>query len=92
MQETQEMQVQSLGPEDTLEGEMVTHSSIFSWRIPWTEEPGGLQSNGLQRVRHDWATKHAHYSIYSYYKVLALFPVLYNISLQLTFYLIVCTS
>ena len=45
------MQVQSLGLEDPLEGEMVTHSSILSWRIPWTEEPGGLQSKGLQRVR-----------------------------------------
>jgi len=36
---------------------MVTHSHIFAWRIPWTEEPGGLQSMGLQRVRHDRATK-----------------------------------
>ena len=35
---------------------MATHSSILAWRIPWTEEPGGLQSMGLQRVRHDWAT------------------------------------
>ena len=48
--------VQSLGPEDHLEKEMATHSSILAWRIPWTEEPGGLQSVGLQRVRHDWAT------------------------------------
>ena len=39
---------------------MATHSSILAWRIPWTEEPGGLQSKGLQRVRHDWATLHAH--------------------------------
>ena len=37
---------------------MATHSSILAWRIPWTEEPGGLQSTGSQRVRHDWATKH----------------------------------
>ena len=44
----QEMQVWSLGGEDTLEKEMVTHSSILSWEIPWTEEPGGLQSMGLQ--------------------------------------------
>ena len=39
---------------------MATHSSIFAWRIPWTEEPGGLQSIGSQRVRHDWVTKHTH--------------------------------
>ena len=49
----QEMQVQSLGWEDPLEKEMATHSSIFAWEIPWTEESGGLQSMGLQRVRHD---------------------------------------
>ena len=42
------MQVQSLGWEDSLEEEMATHSSIFAWRIPWTEEPGRLQSTGLQ--------------------------------------------
>ena len=45
--------VQSLGWEDLLEKEMATHSSILAWEIPWTEEPGGLQSMGLQRVRHD---------------------------------------
>ena len=49
----QEMQVQSLGWEDPLEKEMVTHFSILAWTIPWTEEPGGLQSIGLQRIRHD---------------------------------------
>ena len=43
--------VRSLGREDTLEKEMATHSSILAWRIPWTEEPGGLQSMGSQRVR-----------------------------------------
>ena len=48
--------IQSLGQEDPLEEEMATHSSILAWRIPWTEEPGGLQSMGLQRVRHDWMT------------------------------------
>ena len=42
-----------LGPEDPLEKEMETHSSILAWRILWTEEPGGLQSMGSQRVRHD---------------------------------------
>ena len=45
--------VQSLGWGDPLEKGMATHSSILAWRIPWTEEPGGLQSVGLQRVRHD---------------------------------------
>ena len=44
------------GQEDPLEKEMATHSSILAWKIPWTEEPGGLQSMGSQRVRHDWAT------------------------------------
>ena len=48
----QETQVQSLGQEDPLEKEMATHSSILAWKIPWTEEPGGLQSMGSQRVRH----------------------------------------
>ena len=48
-----ETQVQSLGQEDPLEKEMATHSSILAWRIPWTEEPGGLQSMGSQRVGHD---------------------------------------
>ena len=47
------MQVQSLGQEDTLEKGMATHSSILAWRIPWTEDPGRLQSMGLQRVTHD---------------------------------------
>ena len=45
--------VQSLGWEDPLKKEMATHFSILAWRIPWTEEPGGLQSVGSQRVRHD---------------------------------------
>ena len=49
----QETQVQSLSLEDPLEKGMATHSSILSWRIPWTGEPGGLQSMGWQRVRHD---------------------------------------
>ena len=49
----QETWVLSLGWEDPLEEEMATNSSILAWRIPWTEEPGGLQSMGSQRVRHD---------------------------------------
>ena len=48
--------VRSLGWEDPLEKEMATHSSILAWRIPWTEEPGGLQSTGSQKVRHNWAS------------------------------------
>ena len=53
----QETWVQSLGQEDPLEKEMATHSSIFVWYIPWTEEPGGLQSMGSPRAGHDLATK-----------------------------------
>ena len=49
----QETWVQSLGQEDLLKKEMATHSSILAWKIPWTEEPGRLQSMGLQRVGHD---------------------------------------
>ena len=49
----QETLVRSLGQEDPLEKEIAAHSSILTWRIPWTEEPGGLQLMGLQRVRHN---------------------------------------
>ena len=49
----QKTQVQSLGQEDPLEKEMAPHSDILAWEIPWTGEPGGLQSMKLQRVRHD---------------------------------------
>ena len=49
----QETQVLSLGREDALEKEMATDSSILAWRIPWTEEPGGLQSTGSQRIGHN---------------------------------------
>ena len=49
----QETRVRSLGWEDTLEKEMATHSSTLAWKIPWTEEPGRLQSMGSQRVRHN---------------------------------------
>ena len=49
----QNIQVRSLGRDDPLEKEMATHSSILAWRIPWTEDPRGLQSMGSQRVRHD---------------------------------------
>ena len=50
----QETRVQSLGQEDPLEKEMATHSSILAWKIPWTEEPGRLQSMESQRVEHDF--------------------------------------
>ena len=49
----QETQVQSLGQEDPLEKGMATYSSVLAWKIPWTQEPGGLQSMGLHRVGHD---------------------------------------
>ena len=57
--------VRSLGQEDPLEKEMATHSNNFAWRIPWTDEPGGLQSMGSQRVGCNWAeeleaAEHAH--------------------------------
>ena len=54
----QETWVLSLGWQDPMEKGMGTHSCIFAWRIPWTEELGGLQSIGLQRIRHDWAHTH----------------------------------
>ena len=55
MWEAQEMWVWSLGQEDPLEKELATHSSILAWRIPWTYEPGRLQSVNPQRVRNDWS-------------------------------------
>ena len=54
----QEMWVRSLGWEDPLKDSMATHSSILTWEIPWTEEPGGLQSTGSQRVGQDWTAEH----------------------------------
>jgi len=57
----QETGVSSLGQEDLLEKRMATHSSILAWEIPWTAEPGGLQSMGSQKVRHDLMTNtHTH--------------------------------
>ena len=53
----QETQIRSLGQEDTLKKEMATHSSILAWEIPWTEESGGLQSMGSQRVGYDLVTE-----------------------------------
>ena len=62
MQEMQETWVQSLGQEDPLEEEIVTQSRILACKISWTEEPGGLQSMGSQRVGHHQATEHTHTS------------------------------
>ena len=58
----QELQVRSLDREDPLEKGMATHCGILAWRIPWTGEPGGLQSIGLQRVGHNWVTEHTQIS------------------------------
>ena len=55
----QQMWVQPLGGEDPLEKKMTTCSSILAWKIPWTEEPGGLQSMGSQKAGHDLVTEHA---------------------------------
>ena len=62
----QEMQVWSLSREDTQKEEMETHSTILGWKIPGTEEPGGLQSMGLQRVGHNWNDlAHMHISYFN---------------------------
>ena len=60
MSAVQETRAQSLGQEDPLEKEMVTHSSILSWNVPWTEDPGWLQSMVVIRVGHNFATKAPH--------------------------------
>ena len=61
---------QSLGWEDLLEKEMASHSSTLAWRIPWTEEPGRLQSTASQRVRHDWATTFSTISLYIFFRII----------------------
>ena len=67
------MQVQSLGQEDPLEQEMAIHFSILAWRIPWTEEPGGLQSMGSPRAGRDLVTEHAHTPLASRRPMLSAF-------------------
>ena len=57
------MQFQPLDWEDPLEMEMATHSNILAWKVPWTEEPGGLQSMGSQRIGHDLACTHSSFCI-----------------------------
>ena len=69
MQEIQETRVQSLGQEDPLEEEIATHSSILAWRIPWAEEPGGLQSTLSKRVGHNQATNTFIFTYLSLYLV-----------------------
>ena len=68
-----ETQVRSLGWEDPLEKEMATHSSILAWRIPWSEEPGGLHSMGSQRVGHDWATSFSLSFHFNFFYIYLLF-------------------
>ena len=68
-----ETQVQFLGREDPLEKEMATHYSILAWKIPWTEDPGRLQSMGSQRVRHDWVTS-LHFTLWSNYSTRMYLP------------------
>ena len=68
----QEFLVQSLGQEDPLEKEMATHSSFLAWEIPWTEEPGGLQSMGSKRVRYDLLTKQQQHTYIIHHKYVSL--------------------
>ena len=92
----QETQVRSLGQEDPLVKGEVTHPSVLAWRIPWTEEPGGLQSMGLPRVGHDWATNthtHTHTHIHthtSYSKVNVGVGKTYILRKTLFFKLVIC--
>ena len=74
----QEMRAQSLHQEDPLEKGMATHSSIFAWEIPWTEEPGRLLFMGLQRVRHDLASKQQQQHNHSYISLLLLLDSIVN--------------
>ena len=70
----QETQVGSFGWEDPLEKGMATHSSVLAWVIPWTEEPGGLQSMGSQRVRYDWVTDTFTFSYTWYHLPFSFWP------------------
>ena len=73
-QEIQETCIQPVGQEDPLEKEMATYSSILAWEIPWTEEPGGLHSMGLQRVGHDLGSKQRHQQGTMTYCLLGMSP------------------
>ena len=91
MQETQETWVWSLGGEGPLEETTATHSSILAWRIPWTDEPGGLQSIELQRVRHNWSNL-AHVLIEVYKVTLNVLSINPSFLLQLLFILLILSS
>ena len=77
----QERWVRSLGRGDPLEKEMAIHSNTFAWKIPWTEEPGGLQSMGSQRVRHDCVTNFLYYVFVVPFLALSL--IFYKLSVTL---------
>ena len=64
----QETRVQSLGQEDPLEKQMATHSSILAWDIPWTEEPGGLESTGSQKLRNNFVAKEQQLNVLNHAK------------------------
>ena len=86
MQEIQAIQVQSLGWKDPLEKGMVIHSSILAWSIPWTEEPGGLESMGSQRVRHDWSNlAHTQSVFLGFAWIQERIYFLYGVCLSITF-------
>ena len=67
----QETPVQSLGWERPLEKEMATHPSTLAWKIPWMEEPGGIQSMGSKRIGHDWSTSLS-FTFIEYYKLIEI--------------------
>ena len=79
---TQETQARSLDPKDPLKENMATHSSILAWRIPWTEEPGGLPALGLQRVGYDWATNTLYILLFDWYLEQPHHPPLKNKNTQ----------
>ena len=79
----QEMQVRSLGQEEPLEEEMATHCSALAWKMPWTEEPGGLQSMGSQRIRYDLATKQQHIYVHLIHIYIIL---MYNLTFKTLYY------
>ena len=85
----QETRVQSLSRENPLEKGMSTHSRFLAWRIPWTEEPCGLQSTGLQRVGHDWVANTHMYLLYYIYMYIHIY-VIHYIALLYLFYIQWC--
>ena len=83
MQKMQETWVQSLGQEDPLEESMATHSSILAWRIPWTEEPGRLQSIGSQKVGHDLVTEQHSRQIFNTLLIAKTFTLLLLVGISI---------